>query len=99
MKTPTCQIAAYSKDAFHWMRPLSKKEGYDQRIPTTMARISQYGTINLIDMSKTESAKFTVSVKTAIKESRGDLLLSTLTAYIAALGGRVHVAVTFSEAG
>jgi hypothetical protein len=28
MKTLTCQTAAPSKDAFHWMRPLSKKKGY-----------------------------------------------------------------------
>ena len=27
MKMPTCQTAASSNDAFHWMRPLSKKEG------------------------------------------------------------------------
>jgi predicted transcriptional regulator/DNA-binding XRE family transcriptional regulator len=33
------------------------------------------------------------------KESRGDLLLSRLAAYIAALGGRVHVAATFPDAG
>jgi hypothetical protein len=43
------------------MRPLSKKEGYDHRIPTTMARINRYGTINPTDMSKTESTKFTVA--------------------------------------
>jgi RHH-type rel operon transcriptional repressor/antitoxin RelB len=49
------------------MRPLSKQEGYDHRIPTAMARLSRYGTINLIDMCKTESAKFPVSVKTATK--------------------------------
>jgi hypothetical protein len=34
---------------------------------TTVARISRYGTINPIDMNKTESAKFTVSVKAAAK--------------------------------
>jgi hypothetical protein len=37
MKTLTCQTAASSKGAFHWMRPLSKKEGYDHRIPTNGA--------------------------------------------------------------
>lgn len=34
---------------------------------STEARISRYGTINPIDMNKTESAKFTVSVKAAAK--------------------------------
>jgi DNA-binding XRE family transcriptional regulator len=33
------------------------------------------------------------------KESRGNLPLSTLAAYITALGGRVHVAATFPDAG
>jgi RHH-type transcriptional regulator, rel operon repressor / antitoxin RelB len=44
-----------------------EKGRYDHRIPTAMARVSRYGTINPIDMSKTESAKFTVSVKVATK--------------------------------
>jgi hypothetical protein len=68
-------------------RPLSKKEGYDHRIPTAMARISRFGTINPTDMSKTKSTKFTVSVKAATKKF--DLVSRYIAAKAGAIGRRL----------